>query len=66
MAIERKILLKSLVGYLPCILGGLVGATIMAAAAGMICFHLSIGDILMTYVMPIMGGWKCSRCSSNE
>lgn len=56
MAIERKILLKSLVGYLPCILGGLVGATIMVAAAGMICFHLSIGDILMTYVMPIMGG----------
>lgn len=56
MAIERKILLKSLVGYLPCILGGLVGAAIMAAAAGMICFHLSIGDILMTYVMPIMGG----------
>ena len=39
MAIERKILLKSLVGYLPCILGGLVGATIMAAAAGMIWFH---------------------------
>lgn len=32
----------------------------MAAAAGMICFHLSIGDILMTYVMPIMGWWKCS------
>lgn len=56
MAIERKILLKSLVGYLPCILGGLVGAAIMAATAGMICFHLSIGDILMTYVMPIMGG----------
>ena len=56
MAIDRKVLLRSLAGYLPCILGGLVGAAVVAGVVGMLVFHLSIGDILMTYVMPIMGG----------
>lgn len=56
MAIERKTLLRSLIGYLPCIVGGLIGAAILGIAAGMICFKLSVGDILMTYVMPVMGG----------
>lgn len=56
MAIERKTLLRSLIGYLPCIVGGLIGAAILGIVAGMICFKLSVGDILMTYVMPVMGG----------
>ena len=56
MAIERKTLLRSLIGYLPCILGGLAGAAVMAMIAGVLFFGLDIGDILMTYVMPIMGG----------
>lgn len=43
MAIERKTLLRSLIGYLPCIVGGLIGAAILGIAAGMICFKLSVG-----------------------
>lgn len=56
MAIDRKVLARSLVGYLPCIFGGLIGAAILAILVGMLFFRLSIGEILMTYVMPIMGG----------
>ena len=56
MAIDRKVLSRSLVGYLPCIFGGLIGAAVLAILVGMIFFRLSIGEILMTYVMPIMGG----------
>lgn len=36
MAIERKTLLRSLIGYLPCILGGLAGAAVMAMIAGVL------------------------------
>ena len=56
MAIDRKVLARSLAGYLPCIFGGLIGAAVLAILVGMIFFRLSIGEILMTYVMPIMGG----------
>lgn len=56
MMIDRKTLMKSLVGYLPCIIGGLVGAAVMAILVGILVFHINVGEILMTYVMPIMGG----------
>ncbi len=56
MAIDQKTLARSLIGYLPCIFGGLIGAGILAVLVGMLFFRLSLGDILMTYVMPIMGG----------
>lgn len=55
MQIDRKTLLRSLVGYLPCIAGGLIGAFLMAALTGKF-LGISVGDILMKYVMPIMGG----------
>ncbi len=56
MTIDKKTLARSLIGYLPCIFGGLIGAAIFAALIGILFFHLDIGEILMTYVMPIMGG----------
>lgn len=55
MQIDRKTLLRSLVGYLPCIAGGLIGAFLMASLVGHF-LGISVGDILMKYVMPIMGG----------
>ena len=61
MAIDRKVLARSLAGYLPCIFGGLIGAAVLAILVGMIFFRLSIGEILMTYVMPIMGGGSAAR-----
>lgn len=55
MTIERKTLLKSLLGYIPAIFGGLIGATILGLVIGKF-FGLSIGTSLMTYILPIMGG----------
>ena len=54
-AVNRKLLLRSLVGYLPAILTGLLGASIMGILGGFI-FGISPKEIMMLYVLPTMGG----------
>lgn len=55
LGLNRDILIKSSVLYLPAILAGLVGAALLGVAGGM-AFGKSPTEILTAYVLPIMGG----------
>jgi Na+/citrate or Na+/malate symporter len=55
LGVERKLLIRSLGGYIPAILGGLVVAGILGILAGLI-FGVSPTLSLLNYVLPIMGG----------
>ncbi len=55
LSVNRKLLLKSLLGYIPTILMGILGASIFGIIIGL-CFGISIDRIMMLYVLPIMGG----------
>lgn len=55
LSLDRGVLLRSFGGYIPAILGGLVGAAIAGAGVGLI-FGVSPVDALIRYVLPIMGG----------
>ncbi|MCD8120795.1 MAG: 2-hydroxycarboxylate transporter family protein [Clostridiales bacterium] len=55
LSVDRKMLLKSFAGYIPTIIGGIVGALGLAAIVGAI---MGIGAIeaMTTFAIPIMGG----------
>lgn len=55
LAVNRKLLLKSLVGYIPTILAAVLGASVLGIIGGMM-FGISADHIMMLYVLPIMGG----------
>ncbi|ASA54376.1 citrate/sodium symporter CitS [Vibrio gazogenes] len=55
LAVNRKLLLRSLVGYIPTILAAVAGASILGILGGMI-FGIPVDRIMMLYVLPIMGG----------
>lgn len=55
LSVNRRLLLKSLLGYIPTILIGIIGAAIFGIAIGL-CFGIPVDRILMLYVLPIMGG----------
>lgn len=55
LTVNRKTLIQSIAGYIPLILIGVLGATIGGVLAGFI-FGKTPLDILMNYVLPIMGG----------
>ena len=55
LSLERDILLKSFAGYIPAILGGLVCAMLFGVVTGFV-FGIRPSDILIKYVLPIMGG----------
>lgn len=55
LTINRKTLLKSIAGYIPLIIIGVIGATIGGIGFGLL-FGKSPLDIMMNYVLPIMGG----------
>jgi len=55
LAVNRKLLLKSLVGYIPTILAAVSGASILGILGGML-FGIPVDRIMMLYVLPIMGG----------
>lgn len=54
-AVNRKLLIRSLVGYIPAILVGVLGASIMGILGGAI-FGIAPKEIMMLYVLPTMGG----------
>ena len=61
LSLDRGVLLRSFGGYIPAILGGLVGAALFGTAVGLL-FGVSPVDMVIKYVLPIMGGGGWSRC----
>lgn len=55
LSLDRKVLLRSFAGYIPAILGGLVGASVFGSVIGLL-FGISPVDMVIKYVLPIMGG----------
>lgn len=55
LTVNRKTLIKSIVGYIPLILIGVAGAMAGGILAGLL-FGKAPMDIVMNYVLPIMGG----------
>lgn len=55
LTVDRKTLLHSIVGYIPLIVIGVCGATIGGILMGLV-FGKSPIDVVMNYVLPIMGG----------
>ncbi|WP_407126711.1 2-hydroxycarboxylate transporter family protein [Desemzia sp. FAM 23989] len=55
LGLNRQLLIKSIVRYLPAILGGVAGAAILGILGGLI-IGISPSDALISYVLPVMGG----------
>lgn len=55
LTVNRNVLLKAISGYIPLILIGVVGASVGGILAGLI-FGIAPLDVMMNYVLPIMGG----------
>ena len=55
LGLDRKILIKSSILYLPAILAGLAGSAIFGILGGIV-FGKSPVEIITAYVLPIMGG----------
>lgn len=55
LSLDRKLLLRSFAGYIPSIFGGLIGAGLLGILAGLL-FGITPVDIVLRYVLPIMGG----------
>lgn len=55
LGLERKLLLKSIAGYVPAILGGVAGAGLLGIGVGLL-FGVSPADTMIQYVLPVMGG----------
>ena len=55
ISLDRQLLLRSFAGYIPAILGGLVGAALLGIVFGLF-FGVSPMDVVVKYVLPIMGG----------
>lgn len=55
LSLDRKVLLRSFGGYIPAILGGLLGASVFGIITGLL-FGVSPINMVIRYVLPIMGG----------
>lgn len=55
LSLERKLLIRSFVGYIPAILGGVLFAFIFGTIGGLLT-GISFTDVAIRYVLPIMGG----------
>lgn len=55
LSLDCHVLLRSFGGYIPAILGGLVGAALLGCVTGLI-FGVKPIDMVIKYVLPIMGG----------
>ncbi len=55
LSVNRKTLMKSLLGYIPLILFAVAGASAMGILGGML-FGIPPAKIITMYVLPIMGG----------
>ncbi|MCC5909069.1 MAG: 2-hydroxycarboxylate transporter family protein [Clostridiaceae bacterium] len=55
LSVNRKLLLRSFVGYIPAILGGIAGAMLLGGIAGLL-MGVPFQEVVMRYVLPVMGG----------
>lgn len=55
LTVDRKTLIKSISGYIPLIIVGVIGAAVCGIGVGLI-FGKDPIDVMMNYVLPIMGG----------
>lgn len=55
LTVNRKTLVKAITGYIPLIIIGVIGASVFGIAVELIFGKTPI-DIMMNYVLPIMGG----------
>ncbi|MGX7394326.1 2-hydroxycarboxylate transporter family protein [Carnobacterium mobile] len=55
LGLNRQLLVKSIVRYLPAILGGVAGAALLGILGGLIV-GVSPADAVISYVLPVMGG----------
>ena len=55
LGLDRKMLIKSSVLYLPALLASLAGAALLGVLGGML-FGISPAEIITAYALPIMGG----------
>lgn len=55
LSLERKLMIKSFVGYIPAIFGGLIGASLLGILAGLL-FGVNPVNVIIKYMLPIMGG----------
>lgn len=55
LSLEKDILLKSFVGYLPALLGGLIASMLFGVLGGLV-FGIDPSTVILKYVLPIMGG----------
>ncbi len=55
LSVNRKVLVRSVAGYIPIILLGVAGAMIMGVLGGFL-FGIAPGKVITMYVLPIMGG----------
>lgn len=55
LSVDRKTLIKSIAGYIPLIIIGVIGASLGGVLMGLL-FGKAPMDIVMNYVLPIMGG----------
>lgn len=55
LTVNRNVLFKAISGYIPLIIIGVIGASVCGILAGLI-FGIKPLDVMMNYVLPIMGG----------
>ena len=55
LSLDRKTMLKSFIGYIPAVLGGVAAAMLFGIIGGML-FGVDPGRTITHYVLPIMGG----------
>lgn len=55
ISLDRKLMIKSFIGYIPSIFGGLIGAAVFGVLGGLL-FGVTPAMILIKYVLPVMGG----------
>ncbi|NMW85294.1 2-hydroxycarboxylate transporter family protein [Peptoniphilus sp. AGMB00490] len=55
LGLNRELMIKSFAGYIPAILGGVVGAAVLGIIGGLF-FGVSPANTVLKYVLPVMGG----------
>lgn len=55
LGLNRDLMIKSFAGYIPAILGGVVGAAVFGIIGGLF-FGVSPANTVLKYVLPVMGG----------